>query len=284
MSIYYVDGQFVPAEEASVPVGDLAVLRGYGAFDFLRTYNGRPFRLAQNLARLRRSADLIGLEYPWSDEEVAAIVQETLERNNYPESTVRILVTGGLSADNITPEGRSRLIVIVTALKPMPDWWYSQGIKVVTVDTSRLVPNAKSTNYLSAILAMREARAAGAVEALYLTRDGLVLEGTTSNLFIIRDGEIITPADSILPGITRQTVLELVEGVYPVSIREITRDELLAADEAFLTSANKQVAPVVQVDDIRIGAGVPGEHTRRMMDLFHAEIERVSSLPFLVMK
>lgn len=267
---YYVNGQFIASEQAALPVTDLGLLRGYGVFDYFRTYHREPFRLMDNLVRLRRSADIIGLTLPWSDAELAQIVRETLDRNaHHDESAVRIVVTGGSSQDNINPAAAPSLMVLVSAVKPNPDWWYSDGVKVITIQIGRLFPDAKSTNYIPAILALREARAAGAIEALYLSPDDEVLEATTSNLFIVRDGTLITPpVDGILSGLTRRTVLEITAAHYPRSEQTISRDDLINADEVFMTSANKRVVPVTQVDDVRIGSGTPGPVTQQVIALF----------------
>lgn len=270
MSIFYVDGQYVPEEQAVLPVRDLAVLRGYGAFDYLRTYGGNPFRLRQNVQRFRRTCELIEMPLPWSDEELQAIVRETLRRNQEQhagEFGIRMVITGGLSSNNLLPDSDPRLLVLVQPAPQIPAAWYEQGVKVITVDNQRVLPNAKSILYLPAILAQKRARERNAVEAVYRTLDGFVTEATTSNLFAVFEGTLVTPDAELLPGITRQTLLECAAPHYSIEERPLMYSHLLQADEAFLTSANKLVVPVVQVDEATIGAGVPGEHTRHLMTL-----------------
>lgn len=274
MPVFYVNGEFVDASTAVMPVTDLSIIRGYGAFDYLRTYGGKPFRLMANIERLRRSCEQIYLEFPWSDSELYDIVMETVQRNAFPEASLRILITGGVSPDNITPAGSPSLLVMVTPLKPQPAEWYSDGVKVITAEMDRIVPGAKSINYIPAIMALKHAQAAGAIEALYVNYQNHVLEGTTTNLFAFIGDQLVTPGETILPGITRNVVLELVQGVFDVVIRSITRDELYRADEVFISASNKQIVPVVQVDDRTIASGKAGERTRRVMALFQAETER----------
>lgn len=266
MSIYYVDGEFMPAETAVIPVDDLALMRGYGVFDFLRTYAGKPLHLKEHVERLVCSADKIGLELPWDAAGIMAIVEETLAKNNpASEANVRILITGGSSSDFITPEGRPRLLVLVTPVAPKPGEWYTDGVKIITFPSSRTIPGAKSIDYIPATMALGKAKKAGAIEALYLEEDGRVRECTTSNIFAVKRGAIVTPGDEILAGITRKTVLALAEAHHPVEVRDLFLDELLAADEAFITGSGKNLVPVVQIDDATIGDGRPGRVTRALM-------------------
>jgi branched-chain amino acid aminotransferase len=273
MPIYYIDGEYLPADKAVIPVDDLALLRGLGAFELLRTHKGRPLFLEEHLARLEQSMQKIGLVPPYPRAELVAIVRETLGRNHHKESNIRIVVTGGSSPDFMTPQGRPRLLVLVTELPQSPAAWYTDGIKVITVTNERSIPGAKSTNYLAATVAMRQARDQGAVEAVYIDRDGLVFEGTTSNLFCVAAGGLVTPGRGILDGITRRMVLAVAEPLIRVEIRDLPLEELLAADEAFITGTNKGLVPVVQVNATRIGDGRPGPHTRAIMAALEAAID-----------
>lgn len=270
MDIYYIDGRFVPANEAFISVNDLALLRGYGVFDFLRTYNGIPFLLGAHIDRLRRSAELIDISFPWKNGELTDIVTKTLEHNRYPESNIRMLVTGGDSLDGLTPIGKSRLLVMVLPLKRLPSAFYETGVKLTISRIQRLFPGAKSTNYIAGIRAMDAAKKAGAAESLYIGRGDRVLECVTSNFFGFAGNTLLTPESDILPGITRQVVLDLAAGVFTIEKREMTMGELKHLDEAFITSSSKEVLPVVQVDDLRVGSGLPGKNTRRLMELFRA--------------
>jgi branched-chain amino acid aminotransferase len=268
VAIFYVDGKFMPAKEAVIPVDDLAILRGYGVFDFMRTYRGKPIFLKEHIERLQKSAQQIGLELPWSQTELSDIVTQTLARNNFAESNIRIVVTGGSSPDFITPQKNPRLLVLVTALPKLPAEWYSSGIKIISIDSARNIPGAKSIDYIPATIALREVRRRNAVEAVYVDRGGYLLEGTTSNLFVFSEGLLATPGRAILNGITRKIVIELAQKFYTLEIRDIHRDELSAAQEAFITGSNKEIVPVIQFDDICIGNGKPGQRTRQIMDAF----------------
>jgi len=269
MNIFYINGQFVDEENSVIDARDLSVIRGYGVFDFLRTYNGCPFHLHDHILRLERSAKLINLRLPHPVAEIEAIVRETLAKNDHPESNIRIVVTGGNSQDGITPADNPRLLVMVTPVTTIPEESYTRGIKVITSHVERFMPGAKTINYVPAILCQAEAKNRNAVEAIYVDRSGYLLEGTTSNFFVVKDNKLITPpTDRVLPGITRQVVLELCKGNFDVEIRNLHQDELRLLDEAFLASSVREVVPVVTVDAITIGNGKPGPQTERARQLF----------------
>ncbi|MYI41077.1 MAG: amino acid aminotransferase [Chloroflexi bacterium] len=265
MAIYYLNGEFIEASQARIPADDLAVLRGYGVFDFLRTYNGVPFRLVEHLQRLQRSAELIELACPWELEELADIAEQTLRRNNFSESGIRLVITGGGSPSGFLPTGESRLLVMVSRLQSLPGEVYRRGAAVVTVEQTRHLPEAKTINYIPGITAQLQARRANpqAIDAIY-TEAGKVIEGTRSNTFIYRDGRWSSPASDVLLGITRAEVITLL-GEDHVELRDITLDEYRAADEIILTSSTKEILPIVRVDDCVIGDGAPGEHTVALM-------------------
>lgn len=264
MSVFYLNGDFVEAGSASISATDLSVLRGYGVFDFLRTYGGVPFQLRAHLRRLRRSAGLIALNCPWDIEELAEIALETLRRNAFDESGIRLVITGGESPNGFMPTGESRLLVMVTPLQSPPETYYAEGAAVATVERDRYLPEAKTIHYIPGITAQLEAqsRLPAAVEAIY-TVAGRVVEGTRSNIFVFKDGRWITPAEDLLPGITRAEVIKLLNG--DLDQRAVSIDEFRAADEVILTSSTKEILPIVQVDDVTIGGDSPGENTRRLM-------------------
>jgi branched-chain amino acid aminotransferase len=268
VATYYVDSKFIAADNAVIPINDLALLRGYGVFDFLRTYSGQPIFLRAHIQRLAQSAKQIGLDLSWSQKELIDIVKQTLSKNKNRESNIRIVVTGGPSPDFITPHGKPRLLVLVTPLTEQPERWYTDGVKIITINSVRNIPGAKSIDYIPATIALKQARRKKAIEAVYVDRDECVLEGTTSNLFIFRGDRLITPGRAILSGITRKVVLRLASNAYQTDIRDIARDELYAADEVFITGSNREIVPVVKVDKKTIGDGQPGTRTKKMMEAF----------------
>ena len=273
MATYYVDGQFVPESDAVIPVDDLAIMRGLGVFDLLRTLNGKPLFLKEHIMRLEESARRIGIALPWPRPELIRVVMEALHRNSFKESNIRIVVTAGSSPDFLTPQDKPRLLVLVTPAPELPTGWYTAGVKIITFLSERNIPGAKSIDYVPATIALRQARDQDAIEAVYVDRNGLVLEGTTSNLFAFFSGTLVTPNSGILRGVTRKAVLDLAAKIGPVDLRDLSLAELLTADEVFISGTNKMIVPVVQVDDRVIGEGRPGRHTRHLMNALRIRID-----------
>ncbi|MGH7145833.1 MAG: aminotransferase class IV [Planctomycetota bacterium] len=255
-----VDGEFVPLSAARISAQDLGLLRGLGVFDFLRTYRLRPFQLEAHVRRLANSARLVGIRLPGSRQRLMNICQELCVRNAaLRELTLRLIVTAGPTRDGFWPDGTPTVAILVAPLKPYPDQLYRRGCAVITTLLSRELPEAKTTNYLSARAALVAAKKVGALEALYVNSAGDVLEGTTSNIFAVREGVLITPREGILSGITRECVLRLVRKNKLLEIREepLALTALRHADEAFLTSSNREVMPVTRIDSQPLAPPVP---------------------------
>ncbi|MBF0202510.1 MAG: aminotransferase class IV [Desulfamplus sp.] len=266
--IYYVHGKFLPADKAVIPVDDLAVIRGIGVCDLMRTFKGTPLFLREHVERLVESARAVELDIRWSCEEIENIIMETLDKNpSINESNIRTIITGGSSSNFMTPNGNPRLLVLITPIPPIPVHWYEKGIKVITVPFQRDIPKAKSLSYMKASLALKQAGAAHASEALYVDPEGYVTEGTTSNLFAFVNETLVTAEHGVLKGITRKAILKAAGEKFPVGMRTLHLDELYKAEEVFISGTNKGVVPVVQVDDQIIGEGKPGRNTLELIEL-----------------
>ncbi|MCF8091825.1 MAG: aminotransferase class IV, partial [Desulfotignum sp.] len=186
--------------------------------------------------------------------------------------------TGGSSPDFLTPSGTPRLIVMITPINPLPEEWYTSGVKVITLVQERPLAGAKVTAYIPAAMALKTAHASGAVEAIYVNRQHQALEGTTSNLFAFFNTKLVTPpANGILKGITRKVILSIAGNRFQVQERPLLLDELLAADEVFITGTNKGVVPVIQIDDTSIGVGTPGPHTKTLIQALERHSREFSS-------
>ncbi len=284
-----IDGEVVPAEAAVVSVFDRGFLYGDSVFETIRTYGGRPFELEKHLDRLEASARRVFISLPVTVQSLGREVSEAVSYAGHPEAYVRVMVTRGAGEFGLSPAevGVPRRVVIVLPLVLPPSWAYGRGIDVVTFATRRAADatdaeGAKVANYLVAVLAMRRARAAGALEALVLDGEGNVVEGATSNVFVLRRGQLVTPPEDagILVGITRERVLGAARALaIPVSLRRIPLAELLEADEAFISSSVREMLSVVRVDGQVIGDGVPGPLTRRLHARFRDNAWEDMGLP-----
>jgi branched-chain amino acid aminotransferase len=280
-----IDGRIVPPEAASVSVFDRGFLYGDSVFEVLRTYGGVLFGFEEHLARLARSAQLALIDFSDIDrlrQEILAVVRATGNDETY----LRIVVTRGSGKMLGLDPGLAlapRRVVIATSVPALPAGTYDRGIAVITYRTMRIsegtsAAGAKLGNYLLSILAMHEAHQRGAEEALILDARGHVVEGTTSNVFLVRDSGLITPPEEagLLAGITRAKVLEIAREMgVAVGMRTLAPAELLSADEVFITSSIRELVPVVAVDGKPAGQGRPGVLTKRLLDAYRA-LTRVS--------
>jgi len=271
---WYIDGRWVHPHEATISINDTAILRAYSVFESLRTYDRRPFHLDEHLERLCRSAELIDLDIPYAREQIAAVVREVIARNAYKHATIRIFVTGGETEDSILPSGKPALVVLITPLGERDMQRFANGVKVITTHLQRIMPEAKTNNYVAAVRALKEAARHNAADAFFVNEQGHVLEATRSNFFIFRGDTLVTPRQSILIGVTRNVVLNLARDRFAVEERPILLDELSLVDEAFITSSSKEILPVVQIDDLVIGDGKPGPRTIEMEQRFIDLVER----------
>lgn len=273
-ALWYVAGQWVHPHQATLSINDVAILRGYSAFESLRTYDRQPFHLDVHLNRLYRSAAIIELTIPYQREFLAQIVREVIARNSYQHATIRILVTGGESEDTILPSGQPVLAILITPLKERDMQRFARGIKLVTVRLQRAEPEAKTTSYFTAIRALKEAQRHNASDALFVNAQEHVLEATRSNFFIFLGDTLVTPKTEVLPGITRNVVLALAQGRFPIEERPILLDELAHLDEAFITSSSQEITPVVQIDNLPINDGKPGQRTYELQYRYIQMVER----------
>ena len=264
--IYFVKDIFVKKEFAYIHVNDIGLLRGYAVFDYLKTYFGKPFRLNDHLERLQNSAKFIGLRIPKSTDEIKKICYELLERNKFPESNIRIVVTGGTGADSKT-KGEPVLIITCEPRIKLDEKFYTEGIKIKTVEGKREISFSKTCNYISAIEYIDEYKKEGFNEFLYV-KDGKIYECTSSNIFIFKNRKLITPAEEVLYGITRKVIFEIAKPIFEVEEREVMLEEVLNADEVFISSTEREIMPVIGIDDKIIGNGKVGERTKKIISFF----------------
>jgi branched-chain amino acid aminotransferase len=270
-----VNGEITPAEQARVSVLDNGFTFGDAVYETLRTYGGRPFHLDRHLERLRRSAQRLAIAIPPGDDALARDLDALLRRAANPESYIRIIVTRGVGDisyhfDRIVGP---TVVMVVKPYAPLPPRYYVEGVPVILSSVRRNDPRAldpaiKSCNLINNILAAREAQAKAAFEPIMLNETGEVAETASANVFMVKTGALLTPPleAGILPGVTRRVVIELANGLeIPVREEPIAVKDLLAADEAFITSTLKEVMPIATIDGRPVGTGRPGPVTLRLL-------------------
>jgi len=277
--LVYVDGEYYQRSEAKVSVFDHGLLYGDGVFEGIRSYGGVVFKLKEHIDRLYRSAAAIMLEIPLTREEMTKAILETLMKNNLKDAYIRLIVTRGVGDLGLDPRKcpKPSIIVITVPLLLLYDEEKRRKGMSMIVSWVRRDPvdatthEIKSLNYLNSILAKIEANNAGADEALILDTRGFISEATGENIFIVKDGRLITPQTSSgpLPGITAGVITELAEKLgYQVVERGITVAELYAADEAFLTGTAAEIMPIREVNRRKIGEGKMGPVTEKLLKEF----------------
>ena len=264
----WIDGVIVDASEARIPITDHGLLYGDGIFEGIRVFGGRVFRLDDHMTRFRTGLSHIALDLPGGIEHARRVVLETVRAHATQEAYVRLIATRGEGALGVDPTSCShpRLLCLVDQIELYPDEKLATGLSMLTSSLRRppadvLDPRVKSLNYLNNVLAKLEAKQHGADEALLLNQAGMVAEAAVANVFIVRDGELLTPptSDGALEGIVRMTVLELAGSLgIPAREKTLGRFDFLAADEAFLTGSGAGIVPVTSLDQRRIGQGQPG--------------------------
>jgi len=279
----YIDGKFYPKEEAKVSVFDHGFLYGDGVFEGIRAYSGRIFRLEEHLDRLYDSAKTIDLAVPISKEEMTAAIIETCKKNNLTNAYIRPIVSRGVGDLGLDPRKCPKASVVIMAVEwgAMYGDLYEKGLKAVTVSVRRnpaeaLPPNVKSLNYLNNILAKIEANCKGGDEAIFFDTNGYVSEGSGDNIFVIKNGVIITPPTlNNLRGITRMVALEIATSLgITVHERNMGYYDLYCADEVFVTGTAAEVAPITWIDGRTIGNGKPGPITRQCMEQFKTVVQK----------
>lgn len=267
----YLNGEIVPLAKAHVGLYDIGLLRGFGIYEALMTYNRKPFMLKDHLARFRNSTKNLSLRIPATDSEIGSVMHELVERSipKGKEAIFRVILTGGTAIDGIEygPE-HPTFYILVEEFHTFPKEYYTDGCSLTVFEEQRRFPESKTTNYIQAVLLQEERKKAGAIEILYVS-EGKVLEAATSNFFIVKNGILITAKEKVLPGVTRKVTIEVSRPHFKIEEREVAVEEMYKADEAFITSSFKEIVPIVKVGNRKIGNGKVGEVTKQVMKLFH---------------
>jgi len=283
--IVNIDGTLYSGEEAKISVFDHGFLFGDSIYETIRTYNRKPFLLDRHLKRLDNSGRMMYLGLPLADNQMEAEIQRTVQASSNPECYIRLIVTRGAGKIglDINLSKHPTYVIIVDRLAPFPPEYYDVGVKVCIVsirrnDQASLNPKMKTSNLLNNILAYHQAKEQGAFEGVLCNLSGYVTECTGSNIFLVKNGVLITPPSSagLLEGVTRALTIQLAaaSGI-PMQEKNVTPDELIEADEAFITSTTKEIMPVHTINNTRI-SDFAGPTTRKLMSAYRHFVEAES--------
>lgn len=259
----WFNGTISEASETKIHINDLGLLRGYGLFDYFRTYNQTPFQWDWYWERYEKSAKMLRIPNPILKEEALKVVMQLILLQDEEECAIRFILTGGYAPDSVKMLSPN-LLIISESLHPSKPDEYLKGIKVITHVYVRDIPLIKSIDYKHFMILQEDIKAANASDVLF-HKHGDISELSRSNVFMFKGNQLITPKENILFGITRRTVIELAKSDFEVVERNISLDELLAADEVFTTSTTKKVLPITQIDELYINEGKVGEKSKFLL-------------------
>lgn len=266
MTVYFND-QYIDSSKALLKTTDLSIQRGYAVFDFFRTVNGRPLFINDHLDRFFDSASAMYLSLKQTKEEISSIIYELIKIHSFPQSGIRLLLTGGYSADTYNRAEPNFMISCTPLVAPAAED-YEKGYTAITYEHQRELPKIKSTNYLMGVWLQPLLKEKKVNDVLYYKND-IIAEFPRANVFIVSKENVLqTPVNNILLGITRKQVINLAKGIIEVEEKDITLNDLFAADEVFLTSTTKKIMPIVKIDNKNIGNGKPGKISKRLYSEF----------------
>lgn len=272
MSYISINLALHPENEAKILVSDLALQRGYGIFDFLKTINGKAIFIEDHFNRFYNSAKALNLPLQYDKAKLHQAVNELMQKNEMPNSGIKMILTGGFSSDGYTI-GEPNLIITQSPFK-FDESSYAKGMRLITYNHQRQLATVKTIDYLQAILLQPILKQQLADDILY-HQDGQVRECPRANFFIVKGNTILTPQTAILEGITRSKILNFQLDGYTILAKDFTLDDIKTADEAFITSSTKNVMPILAIDGIDVGNGKPGVVTGLIKDQFTALLKSV---------
>lgn len=295
MEKVFLNGQIVAADKAAIPVTDSSYLYGIGLFETMRAIDGKVFRLTDHLRRLNTSAETLGIFNQYTDQQLTSAVQQTLEASKLTDARLRLELSNGpiqpqknsppAEGEGIppytTPRPATNLLITAAQFAPYPAEYYAKGVRVTLTDYRQNAKDPfcghKTTCYGPRLTALKEAHQRLAAEALWFTTENMLAEGCVSNVFLVKDGALLTPPveTPVLAGIARKTVLELAEAT-DIGCREIPLriEDLLIAEEVFCTNVIMEVLPVISIEAHTVGDAHPGPLTKKIAELFKAKLNQ----------
>lgn len=268
----FFNGKITKSDKPLIQLNDIAILRGYAAFDFMRVYNTKPFQLKEHLKRFKNTAKLMDLKNPFTDKQITEALETLIKKNKESNYQVRFILTGGETKNGLFPSVPV-FYILFEKMANLPDSMYKKGAKLIIHEHQRLLPEAKNSNYMQAVTLQKRRLSEKAVEVLY-TWNNIVLEATTSNIFIIKNNTLFTAKDNVLKGITRKLILEIASKLnIKTEEKLITTEDLFSADEVFISATNKKILPIVTIETRKIADGKVGELTKKLLSEYNLLIQ-----------
>jgi len=270
----YLNGKILKVKDAKISPFDLGFSRGYAITEVLRADNGKIFLFDEHYSRLMKAVKSLRLNLKESKTEIKKIMETLMIKNKVKDAKIRLVLSAGIGKTDLDLGLDQTLFVFAEKAPVYPKEYYTKGIKLITVNFKRNLNDVKSVDYIEAIRNRKAMFKSGAHEILYIANNK-VLECSTSNIFMFKKGVLITPDNGVLYGVTRGLVLKVAKKAFKIEMREIGLEELLKADEVFITATSKEIIPIVKIDSNIIAKGNVGENTKKMMELFIIEKEKI---------
>jgi len=268
---HYHNGEILLESEIAYSVNDVGLLRGYGVFDFFRVEGKTPVFIEEHLDRFEHSAKGLDIAIPISRDAIKKVVSELIGINKLPSGTIKIVLTGGDSIDGFTP-GKPNMTILNKPITYPSELAYSEGAGLMLHEFQREFPDVKSTNYLTALKLHKTWAAEGFIDVLYHSKDR-VWEVSRSSIYFFDGNKLVTNKEGVLKGITSTKVLEACKGLFDIEVRPMSLEELMNAEEVFITSSTKLVMPIVRLGDKVIGTGKPGIKTEQVKEAYNNLVE-----------
>ncbi len=270
----YLNGKILKLKDTKISPLDLGFSRGYAITEVLRADNSKIFLFDEHYKRLMKAVKSLRLNLKESKTEIKKIMETLMKKNKVKDAKLRLVLSAGIGKTDLDLGSDQTLFVLAEKAPVYPKEYYTKGIKLISVNFKRNLNDVKSVDYIEAIRNRKLMFAKGAHEILYIANNK-VLECSTSNIFMFKKGILVTPDNGVLFGVTRGLVLKVAKKAFKIEMREIGFEELLKADEVFITATSKEIIPIVKIDSNIITKGKVGENTKKMMELFKVEKEKI---------
>jgi D-amino acid aminotransferase len=272
-SIAFFNGDYIPSDDLKISALDLSIHRGYGIFDYFVAEDGKIIWFDDYLDRFYASAKKAMLNVDYQRDELKEIIYKLISLNKKEKSGVKLVLTGGFSNDGYTTSGKTNLLIFILKFPKSNTDAHTKGVNLIMDEYMRPNPTIKTLNYFNSVLNQQKMKEYQAIDVLYHFNN-IVYETSRSNIYLIKEGRVITKGDKVLEGVTRKNAMRVIQQNFPLELRDFSIDELLNADEVFITSSTKWILPVVKIEDAVISDGKVGPVSKQLIQAYEEEVTR----------